>query len=713
MSSEENMIGQYEIVEQVGSGGMATVYRAYQAKLDRYVAVKMMHKSMQTDDNFLARFEREARIVAKLDHPNIVPIYDYDEHQGQPYLVMKILQGLTLKDLLLSSQILSLEDIQDLMNILASALTYAHSQGVLHRDIKPSNIIISAEGQPYLTDFGLARIATQGESTLSADVMLGTPHYISPEQAQGVPDLDAKTDVYSFGVILYELVTGRVPFVADTPYAIVHKHIYTAPPLPSEINPEVPMDIEDVLLIALDKDPQKRYETPTELMTAFNQAVARSGLTHLDDSRVQNAAAIPLTPQPQPPIPSPAMDVSQSSMHGKRKHVMIQPSAPGISGPTTFEGVVRDVGRRIRNAVDEFRVEIEKWQQDGDSKSTFGNIVEGIKQSISDTGTESRLSHAEREQARAERERRRTAREINKDWGVDEQSIRIRVDKRIAYKRDLVKHVIIYALVISMFAAGQGAIQSSLAEALSDPQLIASLVDSPLGPNVPDLTPLANINFTLIVALLWGAGLASNILHVFYNSGKFIERRRDALRRELESYHGRDWQDTVRLKPYKRIRSEVTKRFTSRISLFKHFFSFLLISTAAFVAWPPIYEVLTSAEQAGATGLLSNVLIVPMAFALFSGITVLVHAIGLGWNIVFGGEASNRAAQREITRERELSMSGQYRQQMQKHDYDYFEEKPKNLTVDAPPAIRLTGDGELTESFIDEIDQDEDHRYNQ
>ncbi|HRF97799.1 MAG TPA: serine/threonine-protein kinase, partial [Aggregatilineales bacterium] len=175
-------IGGYKIIGQIGAGGMATVYEARQEKLDRRVAIKWMHASFVQDRQFIGRFEREARVVARLDHPNIVPIYDTDTEEGRPYLVMKLLDGNTLKEYMADS-VLSLDAIISVMNTVASALDYAHSQGILHRDLKPSNILIDSNGIAYLTDFGLARMTHQGESTLSADSMLGTPHYISPEQA--------------------------------------------------------------------------------------------------------------------------------------------------------------------------------------------------------------------------------------------------------------------------------------------------------------------------------------------------------------------------------------------------------------------------------------------------------------------------------------------------------------------------------------------------
>ncbi|MDX2079075.1 MAG: protein kinase [bacterium] len=270
--AENLTFGQYEILEKIGVGGMATVYRAHQRKLDRSVAVKIMHQTIAQDENFLARFEREARIIAKLDHPYIVPIYDYDMYEGQPYLVMKYVDGRTLKTILRAGPVPPREVLRILERV-GSALEYAHQEGILHRDIKPSNIMMDTRGEVYLMDFGLARATQSGESTMSADVMLGTPHYISPEQARGTKDLDGRTDVYSLGVVLYELVTGRVPFMGDTSYAIVHAQITETPPSPREINPNIPPSVEGVLLKALAKDRNDRYQTPMALVKAYREAM--------------------------------------------------------------------------------------------------------------------------------------------------------------------------------------------------------------------------------------------------------------------------------------------------------------------------------------------------------------------------------------------------------------------------------------------------------
>ncbi|MFN8413109.1 MAG: protein kinase [Anaerolineales bacterium] len=284
-------IGPYRIIEQLGQGGMATVYKAYHAALDRYVALKVLHPAFHQDQTFTARFQREARVVAKLEHPNIVPIYDYSEHEGRPYLVMKYIEGDTLKARF-SAGPLSAAEIEKVVDSVGSALAYAHKQGILHRDIKPSNVLLATDGVMYLADFGLARIAEAGESTLSSDSIMGTPQYISPEQAMGVKDLDAGTDIYSFGVMLYEMVVGQVPFSADTPFSIIHDHIYTPLPLPSEVNPKVPESVQRVLLKALAKIRDDRYASVNEMNRAFKNAWTEAGVPMQGTAITMRPAAI-------------------------------------------------------------------------------------------------------------------------------------------------------------------------------------------------------------------------------------------------------------------------------------------------------------------------------------------------------------------------------------------------------------------------------------
>ncbi len=302
-------VGPYRIELRIGQGGMATVYKAYHASLDRYVAIKVMHIALSEDPSFLERFRREAQIVGRLSHPHIIPIYDFSTFENQPYLVMKYVEGETLKQRM-RREPLTLEEVTKVIEAVASALDYAHQNDVLHRDVKPSNIILDTDGTPYLTDFGLARVASLGESTLSADVMLGTPQYISPEQARGVRDLDAGTDIYSLGVVLYELVVGRVPFTSDTPYTIIHDHIYKPLPLPTYVNPSVSPAVEQVLVKALSKERSQRYTSAGDLAKAFRNAVQQSNMIEISLHTMRpeafdepQAAAFP-----QPPaIPSPLM----------------------------------------------------------------------------------------------------------------------------------------------------------------------------------------------------------------------------------------------------------------------------------------------------------------------------------------------------------------------------------------------------------------------
>ncbi len=295
-------VGPYTIIEQLGQGGMATVYKAFHANLSRYVAIKVLHVAFSSDEGFQERFKREAQIVGRLDHPHIVPIFDYAMLQNQPYLVMKFIEGQTLKQDLRGER-LNLQEVTRIMTAVADALDYAHRQDVLHRDVKPSNIIIDKDGVPFLTDFGLARIASSGESTLSQDMMLGTPQYISPEQAQGRRDLGPSTDIYSLGVVLYELVVGRVPFTADTPYAIIHDHIYKPLPLPSRVNPAVPEAVERVLLKALAKNPEDRFRTAGEMILAFKSAVAEGRMSELSRQMVRAEAFTESNYAPPPAYP--------------------------------------------------------------------------------------------------------------------------------------------------------------------------------------------------------------------------------------------------------------------------------------------------------------------------------------------------------------------------------------------------------------------------
>jgi serine/threonine protein kinase len=313
-------IGPYRLVEQLGQGGMATVYKAYHPALDRCVAIKALHPAFLEDPNFLARFQREARMVAKLEHPNIVPIYDFSEHEGRPYLVMKYIEGQTLKAHL-SNPPIPVAEILRITDAVGAALQYAHERNILHRDIKPSNVILSGDGAVFLADFGLARIAQGSTSTLTSDMLVGTPQYISPEQAQSVTDLDGRTDIYSFGVMLYEMFVGRVPFSADTPFSIIHDHIYTPLPLPRLVNPGVSERLEQVLLKALAKNRDDRFASVNELVQALHGAVEAAG-TLIPAVPIPSADKTAAAAAPPPDTSSSQTQVSPAV-----------PASPSPSGP--------------------------------------------------------------------------------------------------------------------------------------------------------------------------------------------------------------------------------------------------------------------------------------------------------------------------------------------------------------------------------------------
>ena len=263
-------VGPYQIVARVGGGGMATIYKAYQKTLDRFVALKVIHPTLKDDEAFLARLKREAEIIAKLNHPNIVAIYDFNEYDSIPYVVMQYIDGRTLKEIIQKQKLASAQ-ILNIIRPIADALTYAHWRGVLHRDVKPSNVLIDNEGRVFLTDFGLARIVSDNDSTMSQDMLIGSPHYISPEQAKSEA-VDERSDIYSLGIVLYEMFAGRVPFAGGTPYATVLAQINDVPPSPSSLNPRIRPAVEQVLLKALAKNPSDRYPSVSEMMRALENA---------------------------------------------------------------------------------------------------------------------------------------------------------------------------------------------------------------------------------------------------------------------------------------------------------------------------------------------------------------------------------------------------------------------------------------------------------
>jgi len=257
---------------------MAEVYKAYHPGLDRYVAVKVLHSFLAEEENFLTRFQREARIVATFRHPNIVQVYDFDfdAESKAYYMVMEFLDGPSLKtrlqEMAQQEQVLPLEEAIHIGIAVANALDYAHRQGMVHRDIKPANIIFTQDGQAILSDFGIAKIINSSTLTASG-AMIGTPAYMAPEQGTGRAG-DERADIYSLGVVLYQLVTGSLPFGADTPLGVILKHINTPLTPPTTLNPDLPPDIEAVVTRALAKDPNNRYQTARELADDLEKCMA-------------------------------------------------------------------------------------------------------------------------------------------------------------------------------------------------------------------------------------------------------------------------------------------------------------------------------------------------------------------------------------------------------------------------------------------------------
>jgi serine/threonine protein kinase len=298
-------LGRYQILGPLGQGGMAVVYKAFQPALERTVALKVIRRGFAEDHEFRDRFTREARAIARLDHPNIVDVFDFDEAEGQVFLAMQYVEGGTLKDRLAAlaarGERMPQEETAAIIGQVASALAYAHARGVVHRDVKPSNVMLGEDGSAVVTDFGIAKIVGGTQHTATG-VGIGTPEYMSPEQGQG-QTLDGRTDEYALAVTAYEMLTGTLPYTADTPFAVVLKHVRDPLPLPSKMAPEISARTEQVLLRALAKDPADRYPTVSEFAEELSRAIAeRPGRTL--PTVVTPRAAVAPTERVAPAAPS-------------------------------------------------------------------------------------------------------------------------------------------------------------------------------------------------------------------------------------------------------------------------------------------------------------------------------------------------------------------------------------------------------------------------
>jgi serine/threonine-protein kinase len=265
-------VGKFEIVEKLGGGGMADVYKAYQSSLNRHVAIKVIHRFLAQEERFLTRFHREAQHVASLRHPSIVQVFDFDVFEGQPYMVMEFIDGPTLgqrmRERQAKKEAWSLEEVIAAIGEVGSALAFAHEKEMIHRDIKPANVMCDPSGRYILTDFGLAKMLS-GPSFTATGTVMGTPAYMSPEQCQGKAG-EAGSDIYSLGIVLYELATGQLPFDADSQYGYLMKHVNDPPPPPNSINPELPRWLTSAILKALKKEAEERFQTVDELLESIH-----------------------------------------------------------------------------------------------------------------------------------------------------------------------------------------------------------------------------------------------------------------------------------------------------------------------------------------------------------------------------------------------------------------------------------------------------------
>lgn len=656
------MVGPYKITAQLGAGGMATIYKAYHERLDRYVAIKVMHPIFLEDATFLSRFEREARIVARLDHPHIVPIYDFAELDNQPYLVMKFIEGKTLKSINEAGS-LSLEAILRLLPPIADALDYAHRNGVLHRDVKPSNILLDKADVPYITDFGLARMAAMGDSTLSADMLLGTPHYISPEQAQGKRELSASTDIYSFGVVAYELLVGRVPFHADTPFAVIHDHIYRPLPPATSLNPDLPPSVERVLDKVLAKSPETRYATATSFVNALKAAIAEASMTTLNPNRAQVAKdnderlaiedAIAVASDGIAPAVAaydPFADENIVVHDGETTALPQTAAPPSTSMPR----------RRVVDDVAE-AVEPEKPKRDsGNPPSSrpfdWQGAWNGVQQGFEDVVDQ--FSDRDEEIAPPD----------------DERAMRKRIEKRFAKRNEFVGHLTAFGIVNLILWVVYITSNNFIGNVVGD-AFVTQLLDS--------------FPFPLIVFFGWGAGLFAHAVDTYYQTGERAVQRTRLIQDALYQEYGADWSDVPK-KELRRVRRRVDKPLEKRKEFFSHLGVYAMINIMLWTIWLFSSDIL-AAVTGGDFPAFFNEFPWPLFPMLGWGIGLVFHALE-----TLGTGRQNTAVDRAMARERERMGNAPY-------------EKPKrDRMVPENGRVRLNEDGELTDSFIRQYTEDED-----
>jgi beta-lactam-binding protein with PASTA domain/predicted Ser/Thr protein kinase len=314
--------GRYEIGELLGRGGMAEVHIGHDTRLGRTVAVKMLRPDLARDPSFQARFRREAHSAASLNHPSIVAVYDTGEgeHAGNPvpYIVMEYVEGSTLRDLLASGRKLVPERALEIVDGVLAALAYSHQQGIVHRDIKPANVMLTQAGDVKVMDFGIARAMDDMGATMTAtSAVIGTAQYLSPEQARG-QQVDARSDLYSTGCLLYELLTGRPPFVGDSPVSVAYQHVREEPVPPSQLDPDLPASIDAIVLRALTKDRERRYQTADEMRRDIAASLAGRPVAAVVPPPLDSTQQIPRTTVLPGTATFPAVGAGGGPRHGDR-----------------------------------------------------------------------------------------------------------------------------------------------------------------------------------------------------------------------------------------------------------------------------------------------------------------------------------------------------------------------------------------------------------
>ena len=338
-------IGRYLIITELGRGGMATVFQAHDPSFKRDVAIKVLPREFLHDPTFRSRFEREAQTIAALEHPAIVPVYDFGEEEGQPYLVMRYMPGGSLADRLRDGP-LETAEIAKVLQRIGAALDRAHSQGMVHRDLKPGNILFDQYSDPHLADFGIVKL-TQQTSTFTGAGVIGTPAYMSPEQAKGDANIDGRSDIYALGAILFEMLTGIQPYNADTPMGLAVMHIVEPVPRILKVRPDLPPGCETIITRAMAKEREDRYARASELAETLQQATTEISI---DSVSVANApSSLGLTQEDTPDAPTMASSRELAAPRKWTQSPVLRISggwATGllvggaISGPTAGAGLI-------------------------------------------------------------------------------------------------------------------------------------------------------------------------------------------------------------------------------------------------------------------------------------------------------------------------------------------------------------------------------------